>query len=207
MIPRRDFGPTTPKRARRPFDASVDHTEARKDAGGAPAPGGTERRVLGWPEAEWLTPPVVRHRARRRSPARRVTGPTGGRENGASRRRLVPHSVRPGARPERMEEALVPFDQPLGVPTPRLTNRQLATPGLEIRIVPEPLDDRHPRRHLARRRHCRIRRHVPQGDRQHEPIPAQDEIDPTSPCRPRMRQWLRLAVIDGIAGCRGSDNG
>jgi hypothetical protein len=24
------FGPTTPKRARRPFDASVDHTEARK---------------------------------------------------------------------------------------------------------------------------------------------------------------------------------
>src|SRR5262249_18283947 len=35
-------------------DASVDPTEAAKDAGGAPAPGDTERRVLGWPEAEWL---------------------------------------------------------------------------------------------------------------------------------------------------------
>jgi hypothetical protein len=185
----------------------VDHTDARKDAGGARAWADTERRVLRWPEAEWLTPPVVRHRARRRSPAGRATGPTGGREKGASRLRRVPPSLQSGARPGRIEEAFVPFDQPVGVPAPRLTNRQLAMPVLQIRIVPEPLDDRHPRRHLARRRHGRIRRRVPQRDRQHEPIPARDEIGPTSPCRPRMRQWLRLAVINGIDCCRGSDDG
>jgi hypothetical protein len=36
------FGPTTPTRARKLADASVDPTEARNDAGQAHAVGGTE---------------------------------------------------------------------------------------------------------------------------------------------------------------------
>ena len=99
--------------------------------------------------------------------------PSQNHESSLIRARWESPAFAPSPNGQALEELLVLFGDAIPIPSPCFGAGQLPMPSLELRVVPQPLDDRDPRRDLARGRHDAAARRVPLGDRQHEPGVAQ----------------------------------